>query len=214
MLHIAADTWGIKSQTFLWLYGGLCAVWGVMVFGWRSNILGRGKKSKWHPADYELALLSGGPELAAFLDSLRGRAPSPPGFDGGDLAVARASLLRKRLGAVSRDWPALTYAVGEALPEAFAQYAQSTPPPVAGGGLADGLGFASRLDPGTLTDDARVEVLHARARFAIREGQVIARRGPFAGAVRLRHPARVLVVARLPGLGIGHVHLGALGGGW
>lgn len=153
-------------------------------------------------------------QQAAFLDSLQRRGPSPPGFDDDDLAAAGASLLRKRLGAVSRDWPALAYAVGEALPEAFAQYAQSTPPPVAGEGVADGLGFALSLDPGTLTDDALVELLHADARFAVRRGQVIPRRGPFAGAVRLRHPARVLVVVRLPGLGIGHVHVGGRRGGW
>ena len=58
-----------------------------------------------------------------------GRGPSPPGFDGDDLAAASASLLRKRLGAVARDWPALAYAVGDGLPAAFAQYAQSSPPP-------------------------------------------------------------------------------------
>jgi hypothetical protein len=150
-------------------------------------------------------------QQAAFLDSLQGRAPSPPGFDGGDLAAAGASLLRKRLGAVTRDWPALAHAVGDALPDAFAQYAQSNPPPVEGEGLADGLGFALSLDPATLTDEARVEVLHARARFGVSQGRVTARRGPFAGAARLRHPARVLVVVRLPGLGIGHFHLGMRG---
>jgi hypothetical protein len=153
-------------------------------------------------------------QQAALLDSLHGRAPSPPGFDGDDLAAAGASLLRKRLGAVTRDWPALAYAAGEPLAQAFAQYAQRNPPPVAGEGVADGLGFALSLDPRTLTDDARVEVLHARARFAVRQGRVTPRRGPFAGTVRLRHPVRVLVVVRLPGLGIGHVHLGGSRRGW
>jgi hypothetical protein len=145
---------------------------------------------------------------AEFLDSLQGRGPSPPGFDGDDLSAAAASLLRKRLGAVTRDWPALAHAAGETLPEAFAQYAQSTPPPVTGEGLADGLGFALSLDPATLSDAARVELVHARARFAVRQGRVTPRRGAFAGALRLRHPTRVLVVLRLPGLGIGHFHLG------
>ena len=152
-------------------------------------------------------------QQAAFLDSLQGRGPLPPGFDADDLAAAAASLLRKRLGAVTRDWPALAYAAGEALPEAFAQYAKSTPPPVAGEGLADGLGFALSLDPRTLTDGARAEMLHAHARFAVRQGRVVPRRGPFARAIRLRHPARVLVVIRVPGLGVGHVHLGARHGG-
>jgi hypothetical protein len=153
-------------------------------------------------------------QQAAFLDSLQGRGPSPPGFRGDDLAAASASLLRKRTGAVARDWPALAYAVGDRLPAAFAQYAQSTPPPVAGESVADGLGFALSLDPDTLTDDARVEVLHARARFVVRQGRVLARRGPFAGAARLRHPARVLLVVRIPGLGVGHVHLGGRRGRW
>lgn len=148
---------------------------------------------------------------AGLLGSLQGRGPSPPGFDGDDLAAAGASLRRKRLGALTRDWPALAHAVGHSLPEAFAQYAQATPPPVVGEGLADGLGFALTLDPGTLTDEARVEVLHARARFAARGGRVSPRRGPFAGAARMHHPARVLVVVRLPGLGIGHFHVGMRG---
>ena len=74
MLHIAADTWGIRSQTFLWLYGGLCVLWGVGVMAWRSRILGRGGKSKWRPADYELALLSGGPQLAVTAAAARLRA--------------------------------------------------------------------------------------------------------------------------------------------
>lgn len=153
-------------------------------------------------------------QQAAFLDSLHGRGPAPPGFHGDDLAAASASLLRKRLGAVTRDWPALAYAVGEGLPAAFAQYARSTPPPVVGESVADGLGFALSLKPGTLTDDARVEILHARARFAVRQGRVVARRGPFAGGVRLRHPARVLLVVRIPGLGVGHANLGGRRGGW
>lgn len=153
-------------------------------------------------------------QQAAFLDSLHGRGPSPPGVDGDDLAAASASLLRKRLGAVARDWPALAYAVGDGLPAAFAQYAQSSPPPVEGESVADGLGFALSLAPGTLTDEARVEVLHARARFAVRHGRVAARRGPFAGAARLRHPTRVLLVVRIPGLGVGHVHVGGRRTGW
>lgn len=153
-------------------------------------------------------------QQAAFLSSLQGRAAAPPGFDSDDLAAAGGSLLRKRLGAVTREWPALAHAMGESLPQAFAQYAQSTPPPAAGEGLADGLGFALSLGRHALTDQARVEILHARARFTTRHGRVIPRRGPFAGAVRLRHPTRVLVVVRLPGLGIGHFHLGARGGEW
>lgn len=150
-------------------------------------------------------------DQAAFLEALQGRAPTPAGFDGDDMSAAAASLLRKRLGMVVHDWPALAYAVGEDLPEAFARYAQATPPPAVGEGLADGLGFALGLDPGTLTGEARAEILHARARFVVRSGRVAARRGPFAGAATLRHPRRVLVVMRLPGLGIGHVQLGGRG---
>jgi hypothetical protein len=149
-------------------------------------------------------------EQAAFLDALQGRGRAPAGFDGDDLSTAAASLLRKRIGMVARDWPALAYAVGQDLPQAFARYAQTTPPPAAGEGVADGLGFALSLDARTLTGDARAEILHARARFTVRRGRVVPRRGLFAGAVTLRHPRRVLVVVRLPGLGIGHVQLG----GW
>jgi uncharacterized protein (TIGR04222 family) len=96
MLHIAADTWGIKSQTFLWLYGGLCVVWGVALVWWRSNILGRDSRSKWRPADYELALLSGGPELAVTAAAARLRADGA--LEPGD----RRHTLRANLDAPAR----------------------------------------------------------------------------------------------------------------
>ena len=74
MLRIAADTWGIKGQTFLLLYGGLCVVWGGSLLAWRSQVLGPGRKSTYHPADYQLAMLSGGPELAVTAAAARLRA--------------------------------------------------------------------------------------------------------------------------------------------
>ncbi|MGI8800590.1 MAG: hypothetical protein ACR2KV_00220, partial [Solirubrobacteraceae bacterium] len=68
--------------------------------------------------------------------------------------------------------------------------------PPDGGGLADGLGLACSVE--RRSDDAvRVEILFARAVLA---GPVQAprwRRGPFAGAITLREPRRVLVVVRL-----------------
>jgi hypothetical protein len=148
---------------------------------------------------------------AAFLDALQGRAPAPAGFDDDDMSAAAASLLRKRLGMVAREWPALAYALGEDLPQAFARYAQATPPPAAGEGLADGLGFALGLDPRALTGEARAEILHARARYAVRDGRMVPRRGAFLGAAALRHPSRLLLVARVPGLGLGQVQLGPRG---
>jgi hypothetical protein len=74
--------------------------------------------------------------------------------------------------------------------------------------LADGLGFARGLDARTLTGEARAEIVLARARFAVRDGRVVPRRGFFAGGATLRHPRRLLLVARAPGVGIGHLQLG------
>src|SRR6202012_4938228 len=74
MLHFASDTWGIKGQTFLLLYGGLCVVWGAVLLGWRSQVLGQGRKSTFPPGDYEPPLLSGGPERAVTAAAARLRA--------------------------------------------------------------------------------------------------------------------------------------------
>jgi uncharacterized protein (TIGR04222 family) len=99
MLHIAADTWGIKSQSFLILYLGVCVVGAVALVAWRSAILGQARRVRAHPTDYELAMLNGGPGLAvtAAAAKLRGESVLEPGD-------ARHAL-RVDLSAYERDDP-------------------------------------------------------------------------------------------------------------
>jgi uncharacterized protein (TIGR04222 family) len=90
MLQIAADTWGIKGQSFLVLYGGLCVVCGAVLMAWRSAILGKARRVREHPTEYELAMLNGGPELAvtAAAAKLSGEAVLEPGDGRHTLRVA------------------------------------------------------------------------------------------------------------------------------
>jgi hypothetical protein len=73
-------------------------------------------------------------------------------------------------------------------------WATGRPPPAAGGALTDGLGFARDLARHRrLSGDARVEALLAAARLSPR---------PFRLAATLAgRPPRLVVLARVPGLG-------------
>jgi hypothetical protein len=115
----------------------------------------------------------------------------PAGFDGERLRLAAGSLLNKRLREVERAWPALARCLGAHWSARFTAFARTTPPPAAGGPLADGLAFARTLPAGDLDDEARTErffvELH-RARLAVR-------------AAWLPQAGRLLLGVRLPWLG-------------
>ena len=121
----------------------------------------------------------------------------PEGFAPGEASVASRSLRLKRSRAVAKTWPALAFALGSRVDERFDAFARSTAPPAVGGALADGLAFASTLDPGELSEDARVEVLVARARLVHRGATLRRRRGPFLRVIALHEPRRLLVVAQI-----------------
>ena len=126
----------------------------------------------------------------------------PDGFDVAKADAAGTSLRRKRARAVAVAWPALALALGDGFAARFDAFARATPPPAFGFGTTDGLAFARTLPAGELSDDARVELLLARAAVAGRAGRALrARRGIFAGAIALREPRRILLVLRLPALG-------------
>lgn len=140
---------------------------------------------------------------AQLLDALlRGDEP-PEGFDTAQAGAAGSSLRRKRGRAVALAWPALALALGDGYGARFDAFARSVDAPPSGDPLADGLAFALRLQPGELTDDARVELLLARAALGRdRDGRRRPRRTPFAAAARLAAPRpRTLIVVALPGLG-------------
>lgn len=142
---------------------------------------------------------------AQLLDALlRGDEP-PAGFDAAQAGAAGGSLRRKRGRQVALAWPALALALalGDGYGVRFDAYARAVDAPPSGDPLADGLGFALSLQRDELTDDARVELLLARAALRRgRGGRWRARRTPFAAAARLGAPRpRTLIVVALPWLG-------------
>jgi hypothetical protein len=130
---------------------------------------------------------------AQLLESLlRGDEP-PRGFVAAQTDAAGSSLRRKRGRAVARAWPALALSLGDEFDARFDAFAADGGVDESAEPLRDGLAFARWLVAGgaRLADDARVEVLLARA--AARS------RGVWIGSARLRDPyPRLLVVARLP----------------
>ena len=134
---------------------------------------------------------------AQLLDALlRGDDP-PPGFAAAQADAAGRSLRSKRGRLVAHAWPALALQLGDEFGARFDAFARTTDAPAAGGALQDGMTFARSLGAHALGDDARVELLLARA--------ALCRRGLFVRAIRLRRPRRrLLVVARVPGLGWAH----------
>jgi hypothetical protein len=135
---------------------------------------------------------------AQLLDALLRDVEPPPGFDAAQAGAAGSSLRRKRGRAVAQAWPALALELGDAFGACFDAYARAIDAPASGAPLEDGLAFARSLRHVTpLGDDARAELLLARA--------ALRRRGAFVGAAWLRRPRRrLLVVARLPGMGAAH----------
>jgi hypothetical protein len=136
-----------------------------------------------------------GARQAELLAALRDPEKRPRGFEADDLTAASGSLVRKRARQVAASWPALAHELGEDYLTAFARFVRTTPPPVVGEGLADGLAFASSLRELELTDHVRAEILLARGAL---------KRGLYLGVARLHDPHRILVVVRVPRLGRGH----------
>jgi len=131
----------------------------------------------------------------------------PAGFAAEQAAAASLSLRRKRGPAVAAAWPALAQALGDAFEPRFDAFARRLAAPAVGGGLADGLAFVrDALTDVVLPDEVRVELLLARARFRRGRGRGRVRgRRAFLGGIALREPRRLLVVCRVPVVGVRHV---------
>jgi hypothetical protein len=135
---------------------------------------------------------------AQLLDALLRGNDYPAGFVAAQADAAGRGLRRKRGRAVRQAWPALALQLGARFDARFDAFARAVDAPASGDPVQDGLAFARSLrrgaDPVRLGDDARAELLLARA--------PLRRRGLFAGAAWLRTPRRrMLVVARLPWIG-------------
>nr|WP_296071228.1 hypothetical protein [uncultured Actinoplanes sp.] len=131
---------------------------------------------------------------ARLVEALTSQNPVPEGFDTVRFEAARAALLRKRAGEVSRQWPMLAAGFGDAWKRTFARWAATRP---TRGSLRDGWDLARDL----LARDALPRV--AAAELAAREATMrydgvsapSPRRAPAlrtaAGAVALQIAGRV-----------------------
>jgi hypothetical protein len=127
---------------------------------------------------------------------------APATFDHERLEAAAEALLLKRARTVARVWPQLARAMNAAYAVRFAHYARGNPLPHDGSPLADGRVFIDWLArAGLLTDEGRLEAFVFDARYRIRNGAVIRRRGPLLRVLRLKAMRRLIIVVRLPLLG-------------
>ena len=146
-------------------------------------------------------------QQAALLDALLRGDGYPEGFVVADADAAGAGLRRKRARAVAHAWPALALSLGDGFAERFDAFARDPAAPPAGDPFADGLAFARFAGRGSLTDNARAELLLGRA--------AARRRGVWIRAAWLRRPhRRLLVVARLPLAGRVHRSFPSRPRGW
>jgi hypothetical protein len=137
----------------------------------------------------------------ALVAALVSGAPTPAGFDGRLVGIARLALLRKRAGEVARHWPMLAAGLGERwLPE-FRRWAEGRPPQ---GGLRDGWDLARALRAsGELTGPAGEELAAREACWRYDGASAPARRRlpavrtacgsvviQLAGRVRMLRPSR------------------------
>jgi hypothetical protein len=139
---------------------------------------------------------------AELVAALAGRVAPPAGFDVGRLQAAASSLATKRLRAVARAWPGVAAALGDRFGECFRAFAGTSPPPAAGGPLADGRAFlrwlAAREE---LPEAGRLQALAVDLRFAEGPNGLAPRRWPALKIALLRNPRRLVIGLRLPWLG-------------
>ena len=131
-------------------------------------------------------------EQAGLVQALVAGAAVPQGFDEEQVRLAARSLINKRLREVALTWPALARCLGKTFQSRFTTFAESNPPPVDGGPLADGRTFAATVSVSDLDDEARLGLMQVDLRH--RRLPVRARWLPGA--------RRVVIGVRLPRLGV------------
>ncbi|SIO13174.1 hypothetical protein SAMN05444166_2620 [Singulisphaera sp. GP187] len=140
-------------------------------------------------------------QQAELVRALTGQVGPPEAFIPGQVRTAALALARKRARSVARAWPSLVETLGPGFEPCFASYATEAPLPRRGGPLADGRNFVRSLDrQGKLSDLARLEALSVDLHYASRSVGLVARRGPSLAIALLRHPRRLILAARWPGL--------------
>jgi hypothetical protein len=126
----------------------------------------------------------------------------PPGFDEERVQLAARSLVRKRIGALARAWPALRRALGESFEEVALAYVTKNPLPQEGGPLADGRAFIRALaQVNRLPDEVRVEAFVVDLRYLSRPCGLVPRRGITIKGLLLQDRFGFVIGVRLPWLG-------------
>jgi hypothetical protein len=138
---------------------------------------------------------------AELIRALHGGAP-PPGLDERMIALASAGITRKRTRRVAKICPALTRDLGLSYEERFAAFAEANPPRD-GGTIADAIAFGGAIaSERTLSKAATTELMTLRATNTIRRGKLTSRRGPYLAVRWVGRPSEVIVVVRIPHIGV------------
>ena len=138
---------------------------------------------------------------AELIRALR-RGQPPPGLDARMVAMASAGITRKRTRQLARTCPALIRDLGPTYEERFAAFAQLNPP-CDGGAIVDGLAFGSAIAAErALSKAATIELMLIHSSVRIRHGELRSRPAPYVALKWLRQPAALIVVIRVPRLGL------------
>jgi hypothetical protein len=138
---------------------------------------------------------------AELIRALRGQEHSTD-LDPRMVSLAAEGITRKRMRALARTCPALRRDLGPAYEERFAAFAK-THPPREGGAVADALSFGEAVaSEQALSTAAITEMLVIRSSITGTKRELRARRGPYIALRPVRRPPGLIVVIRLPGLGL------------
>jgi hypothetical protein len=135
--------------------------------------------------------------------ALTGGGRVPNGFDPTRVRALAAALQEKRARELARAWPRLARALGDAWASAIASHMCELPAPPLSGPLGDGRALARSLAArGRLPWEGRLELLANEVRWRWGPDGNRSPRRFGAGAATQRHPPRLCLALRAPGLGL------------
>ncbi len=117
-------------------------------------------------------------EQATLVNALLCGGATPPGCDGARIALAGASLRRKRVGGIRRSWPSTVASLGPRADALLTAYVTVYPSAHPAGPLADGAAFVAWLAArGEATDASVIEEVRVRLGVRFEGGAIRRRRG-------------------------------------
>lgn len=127
---------------------------------------------------------------------------APAGLDQRMIALASVGITRKRTRALARACPALARDLGPSYEGRFAAFAKANPPRD-GGTITDALAFGRTVESERALSKAAVkELLVIRSANTIKRGELRSRRGPYLAWRWVRQPPALIIVVRVPRLGL------------